>query len=334
MRESRRGKVDEQGPIVYCVVPRDLAPKLHELLRRHFASDPGVEVVVERRGADRRSEADRRDEVLAGVPDRRRIRNLEGRRIGERRAAVVPVTVPRLPRKARLYADRLWFVERLVPSEKHSEDVDTARLVTRLQAGDKEIFGDLYLRYFDRVYCYLRVGLQDTHEAEDLAQQVFISALEALPSYERRVQPFRSWLFTIARNRLLDHLRTYRRVEPEDPGEIDRRRGAYSEEASVRALQWMSDSEVLLFVERLPPAQRQVVVLRYMMDFTTAEIAEVLDRSPEAIRQIQHRALAYLQERLSAIGREPMSKKSRLGMYRVPLRRRQGLVAHGFGLAN
>jgi RNA polymerase sigma-70 factor, ECF subfamily len=327
--------VDETSPIVYCVVPRDLASKLHDTLQRHFADDPEVEVVVERRGTERRLEEERRAAAAdAGATERRRIRNQEGRRVGERRVAVVPVAIRKLPRRARPYTDRLSFVERIEPSDQHSEDLDTARLVTRLQAGEKELFGDLYLRYFDRLYCYLRVGLKDAHEAEDLAQQVFINALEALPSYERRRQPFRAWLFTIARNRLLDHLRTHRRVEPEDPDTIDRRRGAYSEEASARALQWMSDSEVLLFVERLPPAQRQVLVLRYMMDFTTAEIAEILDRTPEAIRQIQHRALGYLEERLSAIGREPMSKKSRLGMHRVPLRRRQGLRAHSFGLAN
>jgi RNA polymerase sigma-70 factor (ECF subfamily) len=329
------GPVDEKRPIVYCLVPRDVAPKLHEPLRRHFALDPTIEVVLERRSTDRRSEGERRaDEPDPPcAPDRRRIRNRHGRRVGERRAATVVVAQPRLPRRARAYADRIWFVERIEPSEQHSEDLDTARLITCLQAGEKEVFGDLYLRYFDRVYGYLRVALNDSHEAEDLAQQVFIKAMEGLSAYERRSQPFRSWLFTIARNSLLDHLRTRRRVEPEDPDELDRRRGTSTEEASLRALQWLSDSDVLCFVERLPLAQRQVLVLRYMMDFSTAEIAEVLGRSPDSVRQAQHRALAYLAERLSALGREPMSKKSRHGMYRVPLRRRQGLLAHGFGLA-
>src|SRR5262249_57773683 len=74
--------------ITYCVIPRELAPKLHEQLRRHFADTETVEVVVERRRFERRADDDRRTSTdAAPTPERRAIRGQGGRRVGARRAA-------------------------------------------------------------------------------------------------------------------------------------------------------------------------------------------------------------------------------------------------------
>jgi RNA polymerase sigma-70 factor, ECF subfamily len=186
-----------------------------------------------------------------------------------------------------------------------SEDVDTARLVTRLQAGEDNAFELLYLRYFDRVYAYLRVSLRDAHEAEDATQQVFLKVYEALPRYQRREQPFRAWMFTIARNEAVDRLRKRGSVEVEDPMVLSRRRDSIADHDGLDALRWMSDSEMLLLIERLSPLQRQVLVLRYMLDLSCTEVAEVLGRSSESVRQLQHRALEFLRTRLHALGRQP-----------------------------
>jgi RNA polymerase sigma factor (sigma-70 family) len=98
------------------------------------------------------------------------------------------------------------------------EDADTARLVELIQAGEHERFGEVYVRYFDRVYSYLRLVLRNEHHAEELAQQVFLDVLEALPRYEPRDStPFRGWLFAIARNRAISQLRATGRVIPEEP---------------------------------------------------------------------------------------------------------------------
>jgi iron uptake system EfeUOB component EfeO/EfeM len=129
------------------------------------------------------------------------VRNKAGRRVGPRRAPTMAIDALPLPRKARAHAKRIVFVERVEPSAEHMADLDSARIVTRFQSGDADAFTALYMRYFDRVYSYLRVLFrEDSHEAEDLTQQVFVRAFEALPRYERRSQPFRAWLFTIARN--------------------------------------------------------------------------------------------------------------------------------------
>lgn len=101
-------KNGEKKAGMLCLIPPELAPKLRELLERHFADDPNIMVIVERRTGERRSGKERRKKDTGapkGGEDRRKIRNADGRRVGERRAALVPATdPPELPRKAKRYA--------------------------------------------------------------------------------------------------------------------------------------------------------------------------------------------------------------------------------------
>jgi RNA polymerase sigma-70 factor (ECF subfamily) len=287
--------------VVYCVIPGELAPKLHEPLRRHFAGDGTVRVVVERRAGERRRPAGARN---SEPPDAER-------RIGERRALAVPVAVPVLPRRARPYVSRLLFSQLMEPSDRDAEDLDTARLVARVQDGQRDLFAVLYMRYFDRVYSYLRMVIGDVHEAEDLTQTVFVKIMEALPRYERRRQPFRAWLFVVVRNEAVSHLRARgrARVDLEDPSELARLRIADpAPEPSLGALDWISDDELMLFVERLPAVQRQVLLMRHMLDLNNVEIAAILGRTPNGVAVLHRRALAFLRERLTAIGREPKQR--------------------------
>ena len=301
---------------IYCVIPPELADRLHDQLRAHFAASREVEVVVERRARDRRSGAERRAEAEPGfAPDRRRVRNAAGRRIAERRAPAVPLgsgELPKLPRRAARHAEQLVFVERAAPSTEAAEDADTARLVTRIQAGESAGFAELYLRYFDRVYSYLRLLLRDQHEAEDITQQVFTQVLEALPRYERRRQPFRAWLFVIARNQALNHLRKLGRVSTEPAPALERRRenasranGDHEAFSAQEVLDWVTDPDLLVLVERLPEPQRNVLALRFMLGLSHPEIARVLGRSEVSVRVLQSRALAFLRDRLRALGHSP-----------------------------
>ncbi|MDX6652192.1 MAG: hypothetical protein QOJ38_973 [Solirubrobacterales bacterium] len=92
-----------------CLVPPELAGKVADQLTKHFADDPNVEVIVERRSAERRSGKERRQKDTGapkGGEERRKIHNADGRRVGERRATLVPVDPPEdLPRKVRRYLD-------------------------------------------------------------------------------------------------------------------------------------------------------------------------------------------------------------------------------------
>ena len=308
---------------VQCLIPADLAPRLERTLTR-FAEENGLGVLVEQRQADRRRGEERRETVWFGeasdatAGERRHVRNAAGRRVGERRATLVPVAADQeLPRRAAPYAERLVFVERLDVGEELLEDLDTARLVTRWQAGDRDVFTELYQRYFDRVYTYLRLALKDSHEAEDAAQQVFISVMEALGRYQLGSVPVRGWLFRIVRNYAISHARRSGRTQLEDPETMDRRIEVSADAERSDVLEWLTDSDLLVLVERLPEPQRQVLALRYMLDFTFQEAAEVLDRTPDAVRQLHHRAVGALRSQLAALER-----RSEARAMRVPMRRR------------
>jgi len=330
---SDSARADER-PLLYCLLPRDLAPRLHDLLRRHFRDDPAVEVVVEARTAPRRSHPDRRtadpDAPVPAAGDRRVVRSVTGRRIAERRASLIEVPARELPRRAQGVAARVLFVERFEPNTQELEDIDSTRLVSRIQSGDADLFTVLYMRYFDRVYGYLRVLLRDEHDAEDTVQGVFVSVLEALPRYSYREIPFRVWLFTVARNHALTRLKRGGRSELADVEAILRDRPAPPEPTGLQALNWISDRDLQLFISRLPLAQRQVLFLRYLVGLSTNEVAAICGQSPETVRKQHTRALGFLRDRLTALGRDP-KRSNRVGS-RVIVRQANVLRLRRFAL--
>jgi RNA polymerase sigma-70 factor (ECF subfamily) len=298
--------------ILRCIVPRELAAELADSLREYWRDEPSITVLVERRGRRDRRRGERRREEVAGPPgeERRRIRGRAGLRVAERRTTALNVTPPKLPPCAMRHADQLVFVEFVESTGRDAEDAEANRLLIRAQSGDTDAFGLLYQRYFDRVYAYARVALRDPHEAEDVAQQVFANVIQALPRYElRRDSPFRSWLFRITRNAVLRALARNGRFHVEEPTELDRRMESPTPE-ELSGLDWLSDHHLALLVERLPLAQRQVILLRYVFEFPTEEIAAALGRSPLAIRMLEHRAMRALEARLASCRTKPKPARS------------------------
>jgi RNA polymerase sigma-70 factor (ECF subfamily) len=299
------------------VVPPELAPVVHESLCEHWRDDPSVVVVLDRRRGERRT-----------------ISGRGGRRLGERRGTGASVSPPPLPRCVNGHADSLFFARCVQEHRRAEEDIDSDRLVVRFQRGDASAFDGLYLRYFDRVYAYARVALRDEHEAEDVAQQVFGNVVQALPRYQvRQDSSFRAWLFRITRNVVLRTLERTGRLSPQEPAELDRRLESPVPDAPF-SLEWLSDKDLAMLVERLPLSQRQVILLRYVFEFTTDDIARALDRTPVAIRMLEHRSMRGLEARLSALrgwsrGCERSAMVMRHRPPAVAMRRRFALRAFG-----
>src|SRR3954462_1382280 len=90
------------------------------------------------------------------------------------------------------------------------DDETIDRLVGLAQGGDLQAFGSIFDAYHASVYRFIAARVGRPSDAEDLAQLVFVKALEALPRYEARGVPFGGWLFRLARNAVIDHIRTRR----------------------------------------------------------------------------------------------------------------------------
>lgn len=302
----------QRRAVTYCLVPRDLGPKLDDALHNLFGDDPSVGVLVERRRGERRARERRATAARGPRAERRRLRNSGGRRVGERRADLVPIPAPELPAAILEYADELVFAKRVPPSRAELQEVEAARLVLRYQAGEDDAFELIHGHYFERVHAYLTRAVCDDHLAEDLAQEVFSAVHAALPRYEvRNGTPFRAWLFRIAHDKQITHLRRREPLEFRDPFGLAKFREQLeaNEHAAGQAdprdpdlLDWVRDERLARWLARLPEAQRRVLTLRYSLGFEPAEIASVFGRSPAAVRMLEHRALRFLRERLKKSG--------------------------------
>jgi RNA polymerase sigma-70 factor (ECF subfamily) len=159
-------------------------------------------------------------------------------------------------------------------------------------AGDPEAFADLYRRYLDPIhkYCFRRLGSREA--AEDATSLIFSRVLTAIPRY--REGSFRSWLFSIAHNVIVDHYRGARSAEPLDEGiEIDSGGVSPEEIAIARDEQ----SAILALLDQLSADQRRVLELR-LAGLTGPEIAEALGRTRGWVNVTQFRATERLRELL------------------------------------
>lgn len=180
-----------------------------------------------------------------------------------------------------------------------SDGPDEAVLVRLAGSGDSEAFAVLYVHYMDPIfrYVYFRVGEQA--EAEDLTEEVFVRAWEALPQYQQGKHPFKSWLYRIAHNLVIDY---HRKLKPVSVPDLDLHRyhdGSPSHEE--RLIQDQEVDQIAQAMAKLGEEERQVLLLRFVEGLSHREVAELINKSEGACRVIQHRALAALNSALTEL---------------------------------
>jgi RNA polymerase sigma-70 factor, ECF subfamily len=168
-----------------------------------------------------------------------------------------------------------------------------ADLIRAAQHGDRDAFGQLYERYFDRVYSYVSFKLNNHVEAEDVAGQVFLKALESLGSYKWTGVPFQAWLFRIAHNLVIDFVRRKGRrpSEPLDEALPDDRQMA---DPSALLVEKVAREGLIEAVDRLTDLQKQVIALKFAGGLSNAEVARILGKTEGAVKALQHAALDSL----------------------------------------
>ena len=164
-------------------------------------------------------------------------------------------------------------------------DID---LVTRTLKGEKEAFSEIVRRYQDAVFNLCLRMLNDYHEAEDAAQEIFVKVYRHLNRFDKR-RRFSTWILSIARNHCIDRLRT-RRVTwvSLDAPEVYKQ-GEYIRPEEHVIEQERSDN-VQRLLQKLPVSYREVIVLHYWYDLSYQEIAEIVNASEGAVKARAHRA--------------------------------------------
>ena len=180
--------------------------------------------------------------------------------------------------------------------EMASSTSDERMLVSGAKALDERVWKEIFDTYYVRIWTFLRYRVGNISAAEDLASQVFVEAVAGIDRYTYRGIPLGAWLFRIARNVSSDYLRKqmrHERAAAEAAAESDR---SQPSEPDVDVEQLMQA------LTQLTDDQRQVVVLRFFSDLSTADTATVMRKTPGSIKALQHRALASMRRALTADG--------------------------------
>ncbi|TMR93420.1 sigma-70 family RNA polymerase sigma factor [Nonomuraea basaltis] len=179
-----------------------------------------------------------------------------------------------------------------------TDDSDLRELTSLAVQGDRSAIESLLgeLRPMVVRYCRARLGrvTGQYHIADDVAQEVCIAVLSALPRYRDMGRPFASFVFGIASHKVADALRSSVRSAvptqdlPDGPDD-----GPGPEETVVRYIEVEHARRLLA---RLPENQRELLLLRVVSGLSAEETGNVLGMSPGAVRVAQHRALARLRQ--------------------------------------
>lgn len=180
--------------------------------------------------------------------------------------------------------------------ERNSEKaVNIDPLIKCAVGGDAEAFGRLYDMHVERIYrhVYYRVG--NIADAEDLTQQIFLKAWQAIGRYKKTSSPFLAWLMRISHNLIIDFYRS-RKDKVYLDSEITANDSDSSPERVAEAE--FDQQQLRRTILQLPGEQQKVILMSFIEGFTYDEIASSLGKSKGAIRVILHRALKKMRHML------------------------------------
>jgi RNA polymerase sigma-70 factor (ECF subfamily) len=168
---------------------------------------------------------------------------------------------------------------------------DEAILVQGAISHDPEAFGRLYDMHVDRVYRHIYYRIGNEQDAEDLTQQVFLKAWQAIDRYKKTASPFIAWLMTISHNLVVDSYRT-KKGKAYLEAEVLANDSASSPEQAAETI--LEQQRLRRAILQLGNDEQQVIILRFIEGFEFTEIASVLKKKEGNIRVILHRALVKL----------------------------------------
>lgn len=182
------------------------------------------------------------------------------------------------------------------------ERVNEQRLLQRARRGDAEAFAALYRANVQAIFRYIFYRVNHAPVAEDLTGDVFVRALKGISTYQEQGKPFVAWLYRIAHDRVVDYYRQQDRqpatpFSDEDPLPVT----SNMDEGLLRRQATRALREA---IAELTADQQQVIILRFIEGQRIEKVAQIMGKNANAIKQLQHRALAALARHLEQAGFE------------------------------
>jgi RNA polymerase sigma-70 factor (ECF subfamily) len=169
-------------------------------------------------------------------------------------------------------------------------------ILKRASAGDEAAFGLLYDRYVGRIYNYIYYRTGNQFDAEDLTARVFLRAMKHITNYQDRGVPFSAWLYRIAHNLVANwHRDNSRRQEVaiEDVRLVQNER-EYPEQVLLRNEETRG---LLELIRGLPDERQDLLILKFVQNYSNAEIGKIMGRTEGAIKSLYHRTLLSLRDK-------------------------------------
>ncbi|MEO8538689.1 MAG: sigma-70 family RNA polymerase sigma factor [bacterium] len=178
-----------------------------------------------------------------------------------------------------------------------NDSSDAESLAKRAVQRDAAAWEQLFELHYRSVFAFVRYRLRSAEEAEDIASQAFEVAYSHADRFNYQGVPIEGWLIGIARNLVRDHIKKQGRrgIADEFDDTVD-----VSEPDQAEAIGLRHD--LLVAMESLTGDQREVIGLRFLLDRSVAETAVSMNRSEDAVKNLQRRALAAMQRALAGDG--------------------------------
>jgi len=181
-----------------------------------------------------------------------------------------------------------WDSKGLVLAKRNAEEVES----------NVDYLATLHEKYYSRIARYIFVRIHDKTEAEDIASEVFLKALQSLKSFRGTREQIPAWLYKIAHNLIVDYVRKEerKRKAQHDITIVDQ---SDDVEATVEVRDRLR--KVVEGLKHLTPAQKEVLGLRTFSGLKSAEVAKLLGKSAGAVREMQRAAVAALREYMNTM---------------------------------
>lgn len=169
-------------------------------------------------------------------------------------------------------------------------------LLARAHAFEQDALAAIFDRYYGALYRYLYLHSGHAETAEDLSAQVFRRLLDALRANAGPDRLLKAWLFRVAANLLIDDAR---RAQHRDHLPLDDAYPALNAALEDSAADSLLRAQLRLALDELTASQRSIIILRYLLEMPSEEVAQIMDMTVGAVKAQQHRALAALRRRLN-----------------------------------
>jgi len=187
-------------------------------------------------------------------------------------------------------------------------EADLAQLLSHVQAGYADAWGELYRQYAPAIFRFCRRLLPAREDAEDATTEVFMKVRQKLGTYDSS-RPFTAWLYKVASNHCWDTLRRRRIRQDLETGDVDALPLEHPDPGQLQRLQNEHTSkEVRTGLAKLPDRARMALVLRYYADMSYDEIADTLGVRRAFVGVLLLRARHQLRDALSEIGASMAAK--------------------------